>query len=225
VQGRQHALPLEQSSRFQVYEAQTVALAPGDKIRITQNGFTGDGIHRLNNGAVYQVKGFTKNGDLKLTNGWIIGKDYGNLAHGYCQTSHIAQSKTVDRVFIAQSAASAGASSAEQFYVSVSRAREAATVYTDDKARLAESIQSSGARMTAHELLKLPAPANVIDPFEAILREKIPVPAPEPLRPAMKPKNEHVAVKADPTESAHEGPQMKPFNYFKPERPRQGMSI
>jgi conjugative relaxase-like TrwC/TraI family protein len=170
--GRQHALPLDQGSRFQVYQAQTLPLAPGDKIRITQNGFTADGKHRLNNGAVYQVKGFTKNGNLQLTNGWIIGKDYGNLAHGYCQTSHVAQSKTVDRVFVAQSAASLGASSAEQFYVSVSRARDSVTVYTDDKARLAETIQSSGARMSAHELLRLPSLVSVIDPFESMLREK-----------------------------------------------------
>jgi hypothetical protein len=168
--GRQHALPLGQSSRFQVYEFQKVALAAGDKIRITQNGFTSDGKHRLNNGAVYQLKGFTKTGDLKLTNGWGIGKGYGNLAHGYCQTSHVAQSKTVDRVFVAQSAASLGASSTEQFYVSVSRARDSVTVYTDDKARLADSIQSSGARMTAHELLKLPTAANTNDPFDSILR-------------------------------------------------------
>jgi ATP-dependent exoDNAse (exonuclease V) alpha subunit len=223
--GRQDALPLDQSARFQVYQAQTLSLASGDKIRITQNGFTSDGKHRLNNGAVYQVKAFTKTGDLKLTNGWIIGKDYGNLAHGYCQTSHVAQSKTVDRVFVAQSAASLGASSTEQFYVSVSRAREAVMVYTDDKARLAESVQSSGARMTAHELLKLPSPTNVIDPFESLLREKIPIPVPEPLRPALKPKKEHVAVKVHPTESAHESPSMKPSNYFKPEQPKRGISL
>jgi ATP-dependent exoDNAse (exonuclease V) alpha subunit len=170
--GRQHALPLGQSSRCQVYETQTLPLVAGDKIRITQNGYSSDGKHRLNNGAVYQLKRFTKTGDLKLTNGWVVGRDYGNLAHGYCQTSHVAQSKTVDRVFVAQSAASMGASSAEQFYVSVSRARDCVTVYTDDKVRLAESIQSSGMRMTAHELLKLPSQVNVIDPFESIMRDK-----------------------------------------------------
>lgn len=222
---RQYFLPLGQSTHFQVYEAQTVALASNDKIRITQNGFTADSKHRLNNGAVYQVKGFTKTGDLKLNNGWVVGKDYGNLAHGYCQTSHVAQSKTVDRVFVAQSVASLGASSAEQFYVSVSRAREAVTVYTDDKARLAETIQSSGARMTAHELLKLPAPTNVIDPFESMLREKIPIPVPEPLCPAMKPEKEHVAEKVQATTSPRESQNMKPFNYFEPGRPRQGISL
>jgi conjugative relaxase-like TrwC/TraI family protein len=223
--GQHHALPMGQSSRFQVYETQTLPLVPGDKIRITQNGFTSDGRHRLNNGAVYQVKGFTKTGELKLTNGWVIGKYYGNLAHGYCQTSHVAQSKTVDRVFVAQSAASLGASSAEQFYVSVSRAREAVMVYTDDKARLAETIQSSGARMTAHELLNLPAAANVIDLFESILREKATIPPPEPLRPDLKREKGHPAKKVQPTVSPRESHQMKPFNYLEPERPRQGISI
>ncbi|MCE0497397.1 MAG: AAA family ATPase [Methylacidiphilales bacterium] len=223
--GRQHSLPLGQNARFQVYEAQTVALAPGDKVRITQNGFTFDGKHRLNNGAVYRVKDFTKTGDLKLTNGWVIGKNYGNLDHGYCQTSHVAQSKTVDRVFVAQSTASLAASSAEQFYVSVSRAKESVTVYTDDKARLAETIQSSGARVTAHELLKLPVPANVIDPFESLLREKISIPEPESLRPAMKPEKEHSAEKVQAKESPDESQQMKPFIYFEPEHPRQGISL
>jgi conjugative relaxase-like TrwC/TraI family protein len=223
--GRPHVLPLDQSSRFQVYETQALPLVPGDRIRITQNGFTNDGKHRLNNGAVYQVKGFTKTGDLKLTNGWIVGKDYGNLAHGYCQTSHVAQSKTVDRVFVAQSAASLGASSAEQFYVSVSRARDSVTVYTDDKARLAEAIQSSGARMTAHELLKLPAPANVIDPFESMLRQKAANLSTEPSSPDLTSRKEQVDEKLQPTEKPKESPRLEPFNYSEPERPRQGISL
>jgi hypothetical protein len=50
------------------------------------------------------------------------------------------------------------------------RQRQPYMVYTDDKARLAEAIQSSGARMTAHELLKLPTVANTSDPFDSILR-------------------------------------------------------
>jgi conjugative relaxase-like TrwC/TraI family protein len=223
--GRQHSLPLGQSSRFQVYETQTLPLVPGDKIRITQNGFTNDGKHRLNNGAVYQLKGFTKKGDLKLTNGWIVGKDFGNLTHGYCQTSHVAQSKTVDRVFVAQSAASLGASSAEQFYVSVSRARDSVTIYTDDKARLAENIQSSGARMTAHELLKLPVPANSIDPFESMLRERGAMPSAESLGPDLKYKKDRPAEKINPTESPSQSYQNRPSDHFESERPKQGISL
>lgn len=223
--GRQHSLPLGQSSRFQVYETQTLPLVPGDKIRITQNGFTNDGKHRLNNGAVYQLKGFSKKGDLKLTNGWIVGKDYGNLAYGYCQTSHVAQSKTVDRVFVAQSAASLGASSAEQFYVSVSRARDSVTVYTDDKARLVESIQSSGARMTAHEMLKLPVTTNVIDPFESIMREKVADLSSKKLSPEPKQEKPCAAEKVNAAVSPHVNPRPKPFRYFEPERPRHGISL
>jgi conjugative relaxase-like TrwC/TraI family protein len=223
--GRQHALPLGQSSRFQVYETQTLPLVPGDKIRITQNGFTSDGKHRLNNGAVYHAKGFTKTGDLKLTNGWVVGKDYGNLAHGYCQTSHVAQSKTVDRVFVAQSSASLGASSAEQFYVSVSRARDSVTVYTDDKARLAETIQSSGTRMTAHELLKLPAPANVIDPFESMLLDRVALRSNEPLPTDLERKKTHPVEKVRPTVSPQESQQLKSSDCFEPELIRHGISI
>jgi conjugative relaxase-like TrwC/TraI family protein len=170
--GRELRLPLDQRGRFQVYEAETLPLAVRDKLRITQNGFTVDGKHRLNNGAVHELKGFTRDGDLKLKNGWVVSRHYGNIAYGYCQTSHVAQSKTVDRVLVAQSMKSLAASSAEQFYVSISRAREAVVVYTNDKERLAEAIRASGARVSAHELLKL-SPANkTVDPFETLLREK-----------------------------------------------------
>src|SRR5205823_14713816 len=66
-------LPLDQSTRFQVYEPRTIALAAGDLIRITQNGFTKTK-QRLNNGDLKKVEGFTKDGDLKLANGWVVIK-------------------------------------------------------------------------------------------------------------------------------------------------------
>lgn len=43
------ALPLNMAARFQVHEAAEIALAPGDWIRVTQNGYTKDK-RRLNNG-------------------------------------------------------------------------------------------------------------------------------------------------------------------------------
>ena len=71
-------LPLDKAGRFQVYEAKQIALAAGDMVRITQNGFTREN-QRLNNGDLRQVKGFTQDGDIKLANGWVIPKDYGNF--------------------------------------------------------------------------------------------------------------------------------------------------
>ena len=119
---------------------------------ITQNGFTKDK-RRLNNGDLKQVKGFTKDGDIKLTNGWVVSKDYGNLAHGYCLTSYGSQSKGVDRVFVAESSESFRAADREQFYVSVSRFKEALTIFTDDKHQLLEAVKKSSHRPSATDLV------------------------------------------------------------------------
>jgi conjugative relaxase-like TrwC/TraI family protein len=144
-------LPLAQADKFDVFQPVTMSISPGDVLRITRNGETADG-HRLNNGSLHTVKGFASNGDIRLENGWCIPLDYGHLAYGYVVTSHASQGKTVDRVFIGQSSESFPASSREQFYVSVSRARERATIYTDDKAALLEAVSHSDERLSATEL-------------------------------------------------------------------------
>ena len=145
-------LPLDKSGRFQVYESGQIALAPGDMIRITQNGFTKDK-RRLNNGDLKQVQGFTRDGDIKLGNGWVIPKDFGHLTHGYCLTSYSAQSKGVDCVFIAESSESFRAADREQFYVSASRFKEALTIYTDDKRQLLAAVSKSSERPSATDLV------------------------------------------------------------------------
>ena len=151
--GNPAPLPLSQADRFQVYEAGKLELAAGDTIRITQNGWTADKRHRLNNGAHYALADFEENGDLRLQNGWVVAQDFGHLAHGYVTTSHASQGKTVDRVFISQGSESAGAASREQLYVSASRAKERCTIYTDDKSALLSAVKRSGVRMAATELV------------------------------------------------------------------------
>ena len=59
----------------------------------------------------------------------------------------------MDRVFIGQSSESFPASSREQFYVSVSRARQQATIYTDDKESLLDAVSRSDDRITATEFV------------------------------------------------------------------------
>jgi conjugative relaxase-like TrwC/TraI family protein len=154
--GRQNGgtapLPLDMAARFQIYESSKIALAAGDMIRITQNGFTKDK-RRLNNGDLKQVKGFTKDGNIKLANGWVLPKDYGNLTHGYCLTSYSSQSKGVDCVFVAESSESFRAADREQFYVSASRFKEALTIYTDDKYELLNAVCKSSQRPSATDLV------------------------------------------------------------------------
>ena len=145
---------LGRPGHFSVYHRTELALAKGDRIRITSNGKTKDGKHKLNNGSQYTVKGFTKEGDVTLSNNWVIAKGFDHLTHGYVTTSHASQGKTVDRVLIAMGHESRPAMSSEQFYVSVSRGRDAATIYTDLNATtLREAIQKSDPRKSATELV------------------------------------------------------------------------
>jgi conjugative relaxase-like TrwC/TraI family protein len=158
--GEPRQLPfLKGTDRFGVYAPRPLALAAGDTIRATKNAPTADGQHRLFNGALYEVKGFDREGQIVLTNGWKLPPDFGHLAHGYCTTSHTSQGKTVDRVLLAQSAESFPASSREQFYVSVSRGKESVKIYTDDRDALRAAVAGSGRRMSAVELIDR-APAN-----------------------------------------------------------------
>jgi hypothetical protein len=147
-------LPLDQAERFSVFHAGTLNLAAGDVIKVTQNGLTADGKHRLNNGALYCVQGFDDHGNIILHNGWTIGREYGHFCLGHVVTSYSSQGKTVDRVLVGQSGLSFPASSREQFYVSCSRGRYGVTVFCDSKEALKDAVSQSEERITATDLIK-----------------------------------------------------------------------
>jgi hypothetical protein len=151
VVGKVKQLPLSQAAKFQAFRAATLDVAIGDRLRVTNNGATLDG-HRLNNGETFTVRGFTPSGDLIDHRGWKVAKDFGHLAHGYCTTSFSAQSRTVDRVLVAMGTQSLPAVSREQLYVSLSRGREWARVYTDDREALGKAVGRSDERLSATEV-------------------------------------------------------------------------
>jgi conjugative relaxase-like TrwC/TraI family protein len=162
------------STNYVVYAEGPVPLAVGDTIRITANGRDLSGEHKLDNGSQYGVAGFTKEGDITLDNGWVVSKEYGHLTHGYVTTSHASQGKTIDRVFIAMGNESRPAINAEQFYVSVSRGREKATIYTDmSKATMREAIQKMDARKSASELMgvKPKRRVNIREKIHALVKQ------------------------------------------------------
>jgi conjugative relaxase-like TrwC/TraI family protein len=164
--GSADLLPLNEANKFQLYGENKIALAAGDRLRVTMNGLlereTRRGVlgklakDRINNGSVYEVDGFTKRGDIKLSNGFVIPKNYGGITHGYVVTSHASQGKTVDVALIALGQESFAAANREQFYVSVSRGKEAVRLYTDDKAEMMEAVQGSASRLSATELMQAP---------------------------------------------------------------------
>lgn len=151
-------LPTQKSGDYDVYRQSEIALAKGDTIRITRNGFDQEK-NRLNNGQILEVITISKSGELHLRNAiskadYKLDKDYGHLAHAYCITSHASQGKTVDEVFISQPAATFPGTDAKQFYVSVSRGRDRARIYTDDKEQLLDHASRLGDRQSASELVK-----------------------------------------------------------------------
>jgi conjugative relaxase-like TrwC/TraI family protein len=154
--GKQALLPGAQGDRFEVYRTAEIGIAAADRIRITRNGRVDSPGEskgaRLNNGDVFTVAGFTKEGDIKLDNGKVVPKNYGHFNYGYIDTSHASQGKTVDRVFIATGRESLPAANRAQWYVSVSRGREAAKVYVDSKEDVRNAIARTGERISAVEL-------------------------------------------------------------------------
>jgi conjugative relaxase-like TrwC/TraI family protein len=142
------------ASDFSVYESASIAIAAGDRLRATAGGKTKDGKHKFDNGYSCEVAGFTEGGDIRLKNGWVIAKDFAHLTHNYVTTSHASQGKTLDRVMISMGNESVPAINAQQFYVSVSRGRDKATVYSDLPAdELRQLIQRADNRKAATELM------------------------------------------------------------------------
>jgi len=146
------SVPTELAKRFEVYRPVQLALAVGDRVRITTGGKTKDDKHRLTNGSLLTVEGFNKRGDIIVDGGWVIDKDWGHISHGYCVTSHASQGDTVDKVFVAISSQSLPATNQRTAYVALTRGKEQAVVFTDDRKELLKAISRPDDPMSATEL-------------------------------------------------------------------------
>ncbi len=146
--------PVAYADRFEVYRPSQLKLAVKDRIRVTANGKTKEGKHKLKNGMLLTVHGFTTQGDPIVDKGWVIAKDFGHIAHGYVVTSHAAQGKTVHKVFIGESSESFGATNQRSFYVPVTRGKEQAVIFTDSKADLLKAVKRPDQPLSATEFVQ-----------------------------------------------------------------------
>ncbi|HZZ78907.1 MAG TPA: MobF family relaxase [Gemmataceae bacterium] len=144
--------PTELAKRFEAYRPVQLAMAAGDRIRITAGGKTKEGKHRLANGALLTVKGFNKRGDLIVDHDWIIDRDFGHLTHGYAVTSHTSQGETVDKVFVAIASESLSATNQRTAYVALTRGRDQAVIFTDSKEELLYAASRRDDPMSATDL-------------------------------------------------------------------------
>lgn len=151
---------------FAVFAPAKLELAVGDQIRTTANVKDTEG-RRIDNDTALTVTGFNDGIEVRTATGQerVLPENTGHLAHGYVSTSHASQGKTVDHVLIAMGEQSLPAMNAEQFYVSASRGRESAKVYTDmQKDDLREAIQKKDGRKSATELMNGAKPKGKTKP-------------------------------------------------------------
>ena len=146
--------PVQFADRFEVYRPGQLALAKGDRLRVTSNGWTKDHKHRLTNGALFTVQGFTPQGDAIIDRGWVIARDFGHIAYGYAVTSYASEGKTVNKVFIGLGSQSFPATNQRSFYVPVTRGKEQAVIFTDDKKALLKAVQRPDEPLSATEFVQ-----------------------------------------------------------------------
>jgi hypothetical protein len=79
------------------------------------------------------------------------------LTHGYVVTSHASQGVTVDKVFVGVSSQSFPATGERTAYVALTRGKEQAQLFTDDKRELLKAVSRPDDPMSATELSE-PAP-------------------------------------------------------------------
>src|SRR5579884_577060 len=144
--------PTQLAQRFEVYRPAQLALGIGDRVRITAGGKTKDGWHRLSNGSLFTVQGFTRRGDIIVDRGWVIDRDFGHLTHGYVVTSHASQGVTVDKVFVGVSSDSFPATYQRTAYVALTRGKEQAQIFTDDRKELLRAVSRLDEPLSATEL-------------------------------------------------------------------------
>ncbi len=137
--------PSRSPAAFEVGQARELAVAAGDVLLLRANA------PGLVNGERVTVKA-VQGGRIALTDGRALPEGYRTFTHGYAVTSHAAQGKTVDQVLVVASSRSFAAVSQEQFYVSISRARERAQVFTDDAELLGRRVEDAHTRKAAVEL-------------------------------------------------------------------------
>ena len=132
---------------FDVGEKRKLKVAAGDRLLLQSNWQK-----KFVNGELVEVKSI-QGDSVVLADGRVIPENYRTFTHGYAVTSHAAQGKTVDEVLVVASSRSLPAINQQQFYVSISRGRDACRVFTDDAEMLRSHVTRSGARLAAVEVV------------------------------------------------------------------------
>ena len=142
------------AGKSEAFAAQSLELKTGDRIQFTRNDRDAGRINRLR-GVVTGVDTVDRTAAVSLAPGreQTLALDAPrdqHIRHAYVETAFAAQGRTADHVMIHADSSAANLIDQRSFYVAVSRAREAAMVFTNDRTKLVTAIgERAGATQTA----------------------------------------------------------------------------
>ena len=122
----------------------SLELAPGDKILITANNKD----YNLTNGDTATIEEIFQDGEIQLSDGRTIPRDFESISYGYATTSHKSQGSTCDHAILA-----ADQMTNRACYVGSSRGRQSVKVYCPDFEHLHSSVKRNSEHLTGHDLI------------------------------------------------------------------------
>jgi conjugative relaxase-like TrwC/TraI family protein len=151
--GRRTTLSYRYADRVAPVEERILDLAPGDRLQLKMNGRSLDG-QPLANGELVTIREILPSGAIAVETDRgrrkTLGAGQRIFNYGYATTSYGSQGKTVDTVLFSD-AGSKLATHQKQFYVTISRGRRRALIFTPDKAALRRAVAAEGHRPLAIE--------------------------------------------------------------------------
>jgi conjugative relaxase-like TrwC/TraI family protein len=161
------------AGKSEAFTPGSIDLMKGDRIEFTRNDRT-QSRETGRRAQIVSVSAEDQTARIRLDNGKFQTLDLTqstdqHLRHGYVQTAHAAQGRTAERVMIHADSRATNLMDQKSFYVAVSRAKDSATIYTNDRSKLVAAInERAGLAQTA--LPDMAAQAGLVKSAGAGLR-------------------------------------------------------
>ncbi|MBL8657375.1 MAG: relaxase domain-containing protein [Altererythrobacter sp.] len=152
------------AGKVQAFAPQPMDLKTGDAIRFTRNDREAGRING-GRGEVIAVDAQTRTATIQTTNGRTetLNLDSArdrHIAHAYVDTAFAAQGRTADHVMIHADSKATNLVDQKSFYVGISRAKESAIIFTNNRGKLVSAInERAGQIQTAIAQAAMPAPS------------------------------------------------------------------
>lgn len=152
------------AGKVQAFEPKAMDLKSGDAIRFTRNDREAGRING-GRGEVVAVDEQTRTAIIQTSDGRTEALNLDSardrhIAHAYVETAFAAQGRTADHVMIHADSKATNLVDQKSFYVGISRAKESATIFTNDRGKLVSAInERAGQVQTAIAQVVMPTPS------------------------------------------------------------------